>query len=102
MSSEVVTLLYQYEFGGGNLALLCQYTFGGDNLALLMKSHVQVVVVFGGGNLALWKPTSRATVVWVRGMASWTQQCLTLRCQHQFLKPLLYGLAVVLEADRGP
>ena len=68
----MVTLFYQYEFGGGNLALLCQYAFGGSNLALLMKSHVQVVVVFRGGNLALWKPTSGATVVWVRGTASWT------------------------------
>ncbi len=82
--------------------LLCQYAFGGGNLALLMKSHVQVVVVFGGGNLALWKPTSGATVVWLRGTASWKQQCLTLRCQHQFLKPSLFGLAVVVEAGRGP
>ncbi len=56
---------WQYEFGGGNLALLCQYVFGGDNLALLMKSHVQVVVVFGGDNLALWKPTGGATVAWM-------------------------------------
>ncbi len=53
MSSEVVTLLYQYEFRGGNLALLGQYAFGGGNLALLMKSYVQVVVMFGGGNLAI-------------------------------------------------
>ncbi len=74
---------WRYEFGGVNLALLCQYAFGGSNLALLMKSHMPVMVVFGGGNLALWKPTSGAIVVWVRGTASWTQQCLTLGCQHQ-------------------
>ena len=49
----MVTSLYQYEFGGGNLALLCQYAFGGDNLMLLMKNHVQVVIVLIGGNFAL-------------------------------------------------
>ncbi len=48
-----------------------------------MKNYVQVVVVFGGDNLALWKPSSEAIVVWVKRTASWTQQCLTLGCQHQ-------------------
>ena len=52
-SSEVITLLYQYEFRGGNLALLYQSAFGADNVVLLMKCHVQVVVVLGGDNLAL-------------------------------------------------
>ncbi len=53
MSSEVVTLLYQYEFRGDNLALLYQHALRGDNLTLLMKCYMQVVVVFGGDNLAL-------------------------------------------------
>ncbi len=46
-------MLYQYEFRGDNLALLYQHAFRGDNLALPMKCHMQVVVVFGGDNLAL-------------------------------------------------
>ncbi len=52
-SSEVVTLLYQYEFRGDNLALLYQHAFRSDNLTLLMKCHMQMVVVFKGDNLAL-------------------------------------------------
>ncbi len=46
-------MLYQYEFRGDNLALLYQHVFRDDNLALLIKCHVQIVVVFGGDNLAL-------------------------------------------------
>ncbi len=46
-------LLYQYEFRDDNFTLLYQYTFRGDNLVLLMKCHIQVVIVFGGDNLAL-------------------------------------------------
>ncbi len=46
-------MLYQYEFRGDNLTLLYQPALRGDNLALLMKCHMEVVVVFGGDNLAL-------------------------------------------------
>ncbi len=46
-------MLYQYKFRSDNLALLYQHALRGDNLALLIKYHMQVVVVFGGDNLAL-------------------------------------------------
>lgn len=52
-SLEIVTLLYQYKFGGSNLTLLCQYTFKSDNFTLLIKSHVPVVIVLVRSNLAL-------------------------------------------------
>ncbi len=46
-------MLYQYKFKGDIFTLLYQHMFRGDNLTLLMKCHVQVVVEFGGDNLAL-------------------------------------------------
>lgn len=53
MSSKMVTLLYQYELRGDNLALLYQYAFKNDNLELLMKCHVELMVLFRGDHLTL-------------------------------------------------
>lgn len=49
----MITLLYQYEFGGDNLGLLYQYIFRSNNLILLMKCHMQVVVILKSDNFTL-------------------------------------------------
>lgn len=43
---EMITLLYQFKFRSNNLTSLYQFIFGGDNLMLLIKSHIQIVIVF--------------------------------------------------------
>lgn len=53
MSSEVITLLSQYEFRGNNFYLLYQHIFRDNNLVFLLKFYIEMMVIFRGDNFVL-------------------------------------------------